>query len=106
MKLTVFSKAQRRVRKMNEIDIMSLMNAIDSYVNGDRKYEDKQMLLNWIHKWLINESVGLYESSSSKEAESSEGKRPNLRQSEKIVSGTPTEDANSESEKENGDGKE
>ena len=46
---------------MEEIDIMSLMNAMDSYVNGEKKKEDKQMLLSWIHKWLVNESVGLYE---------------------------------------------
>jgi len=37
------------------------MNALSSYVHGDRKTEDKKFLLDWIHKWLVNESVGLYE---------------------------------------------
>lgn len=48
---------------MSEINIKSLMNALSSYVHGDRKTEDKKFLLDWIHKWLVNESVGLYESS-------------------------------------------
>ena len=50
---------------MSEINIKSLMNALSSYVSGDRKEEDKKFLLDWIHKWLVNESVGLYESSSN-----------------------------------------
>ena len=48
---------------MSEINIKSLMNALSSYVSGDRKEEDKKFLLDCIHKWLVNESVVLYESS-------------------------------------------
>ena len=51
---------------MSEINIKSLMNALSSYVSGDRKEEDKKFLLYCIHKWLVNESVGLYESSPQK----------------------------------------
>ena len=50
---------------MSEINIKSLMNALSSYVHTDRKEEDKKFLLDCIHKWLVNESVGLYESLSN-----------------------------------------